>query len=302
MKLTCISFNILGIDEADELGVENSPVALYAPSGVRAEYIAGFLDRSGADIAGLQEAGSHHGLYDWQTDFGAMVREKGTYAVASIGEESAFAETTTTFSDKSVPLSAGLMILYRKDRFELVESGAHRYASAESQERYFQWVRLRDTRDGRDILVTNTHWSINRDEQGRFSLEAGARNKSIQARELREFWEKKAGDSILFATGDYNCMQDSEYIAIAEEGVFRTAENAAGKDWGLGDHIDNIFINPQLVEVKDYRFSKEKMDLAQMRPRLLPSYYWFTKEKQNAAHRFDRMSDHDPLVLTVETK
>lgn len=301
MKYTCISFNILGIDEADVLGVEGSETGLYAPSGVRAGYIADFLERSGADIVGIQEAGSHHGLYDWQTNFGGMIEKSGRYGIVNIGNEPEYIRTTTTFADKKVPLSAGLMILYLKSRFELADSGAHRYSSKESQERYFQWAHLRDITDGRSVFVTNTHWSINRDENGRFSPEAGAANRTLQAEELLDFWKKEVGDNILFATGDYNCPVSAGCLSLLEKDIYRRAENATEPHTQLGPHIDNIFINSQLVNVTDCHFSKEKIDLSTLRPVLSPAYYWFMKEKQNAPHRFDRMSDHNPFIVTVET-
>lgn len=294
MNYSCMSFNILGVDEGGN--------DLYAPSEIRAEYIANYLHDKKTDIVGIQEAGTHHRLYDWMTNFSLMISEGGFYSIAKMDEEIEFVKTTTTFPDKKVPLSAGLMILYRKDKFELVERGARRYSSTEKQERYFQWVHLLDKSNEKDIFVTNTHWSIDWDENGKVSEEAGDRHRTIQAKELLDFWQTKVGNNILFGTGDYNCRQDSTWMEMAEKGVYKRAETASGKDWNLGEHIDNIFINPDLVAVKDYHFAKDRMNLDSIKGRHTCMYFWFSPQKSNEKLQFDRMSDHEPLILTVSVK
>ena len=294
MKYTCMSFNILGVDEAGK--------DLYAPSEIRCECIANYLSEIKSDIVGIQEAGNHHRLYNWMTNFSQIIEENGLYSVVKMDDEEEFKKTTTTFADKSVPLSAGLMILYKRDKFELIERGAHKYSSDEKQERYFQWVHLRDKQVARDIFVTNTHWSINWDKDGKVSPEAGALHRTKQANELRTFWENKVGDNILFATGDYNCRQDSEWIKLAESGIYKQAGNLGDKDWNLGDHIDNIFINPNVAEVEDLRFLDCTLDTTSVQGRHTGLYFWYSKDKVYDNLRFDRMSDHNPLLLTVNVK
>ena len=294
MKYTCMSFNILGVDHAGN--------ELYLPSEIRAEYIAKYLHSIKTDIVGIQEAGAHHRLYDWMTNFSSMISDFNFYDVVKIGDEEAFVKTTTTFSDKKVPLSAGLMILYRKDKFELIERGAHRYSSTEKQERYFQWVHLKDKSNGKDIFVTNTHWSINWDENGKVSKEAGAIHRTKQSNELREFWNNKVGNNVLFATGDYNCFQNSEWIHLAENDIYKQVETATDKDWALGDHIDNIFINPQVSTVEDLRFLHDKIDISSVKARHASMYFWCSSANKDLKLQFERMSDHEPLLVTVETK
>lgn len=294
MNYTCMSFNILGIDEA---GTD-----IYSPSEIRAEYIAGFLDRQRTDIVGIQEAGSHHGLYDWINNFGEKIRKRGFYSIAAMGDEEEYTNTTHTFPDKKVSLSAGLMILYNKEKFELIERGAHRYSSDESQERYFQWVHLKDKNCGKDVFVTNTHWSINFNKYGKVSEEAGAEHRTKQANELREFWETKVGNNILFATGDYNCRQDSDWIKLAEQGIYKQVETASNKDFEIGDHIDNIFVNPELVTIEDLHFSKERMDVSAIKSQTSPLYLCYPYGNLIVGRQTSRMSDHDPLLVTVSIK
>ena len=294
MKYTCMSFNILGCDDAGK--------DLYAPSEIRCECIAKYLNEMKTDIVGIQEAGSHHRLYDWMTNLSSLMYDNGFYAVAKMDDEEEFARTTTTFSDKKVPLSAGLMILYNREKFALVEHGAHRYSSDELQERYFQWVHLRDKATDRDIFVTNTHWSVNWDQHGHVSPEAGAVHRTKQANELRTFWEEKVGDHILFATGDYNCRQNSEWASLAESGIYKQSVNVGGNDWNLGDHIDHIFINPHVTTVEDLRFLDCKLDTSSVKGRHTGLYFWYSKDKVYEKLTFDRMSDHNPLLLTVSVK
>ena len=104
----------------------------------------------------------------------------------------------------------------------------------------------------------------------------------------------------MFATGDYNCRQDSEWVALAESGIYKRADAASDKDWGLGSHIDHIFINPNVAKVEDLRFLDCKMDTSLIKGRHTELYFWFTPGKIYEKLRFDRMSDHNPLLLTVD--
>ena len=54
MEITCMSFNVLGVDNVEG----------YLPSEIRAQYLETFINESGIDLIGLQEAGSHS--YDYQ--------------------------------------------------------------------------------------------------------------------------------------------------------------------------------------------------------------------------------------------
>ena len=294
MNYTCMSFNILGCDDAGK--------DLYAPSEIRCECIANYLNDMNTDIIGIQEAGSHHRLYNWMENLSHRIDEKGIYGVAKIDDDEDFIATTQTFEDKKVPLSVGLIILYKKEKFILVERGAHRYSTDELQERYFQWVHLRDKETNRDIFVTNTHWSVNWDKNGKVGPEWGAIYRTKQANELRSFWEEKVGNNILFATGDYNCRQDSEWALLAESGIYKQAVNIGDKDWGLGDHIDHIFINPNLTSVEDLRFLDCTLDTTSVKGRHTGLYFWYSKDKVYEKLIFNRMSDHNPMLLTVSVK
>ena len=68
--------------------------------------------------------------------------------------------------------------------------------------------------------------SIDWDEKGKVSPQAGDIHRTKQANELRTFWEEKVGDSLLFATGDYNCQQNSQWLRLAaKEAYFSYLDN-----------------------------------------------------------------------------
>lgn len=269
MEIKCMSYNILGVE-----GYEG-----YLPVEIRAQYLQTYLNESGMDLIGLQEAGSHD--YDWQVYFVNKLERDGVYKAVTIGAEKAYDEQATRYPPYPpgrVSNSAGLIILYKPERFELLESGSQRYTDTEKQERHFQWAKFTDTYTGETVFMTNTHWSINWDENGKVSEEAGDQHRTKQANELRTFWEEKVGDSLLFATGDYNCRQNSKWLQLAAQGVYKPVDIIMGTE---EQHIDHIFLNTDRVEVLDYRFLYDKIQL------------------EDGEHRY---SDHDPFVVTVKYK
>ena len=266
MEIKCMSFNILGIDGYDG----------YLPVELRAQHMQTYLNESGMDLIGLQEAGSHD--YDWQEYFVSKIERDGIYKAVTIGAEKAYDEQASRYPAGRVSNSAGLIILYKADRFELLESGSQRYSSTELQERHYQWAKFTDTYTGETVFMTNTHWSIDWDEFGKVSAEAGDKHRTTQANELRAFWEEKAGDSLLFATGDYNCQQNSQWLQLAAEGAYKPVDIIMGN---AEQHIDHVFVNTDRVEVVDHAFLNDRIVL------------------ENGEHRY---SDHDPFVVTVKYK
>ncbi len=269
MEIKCMSYNILGVE-----GYEG-----YLPVEIRAQYLQTYLNESGMDLIGLQEAGSHD--YDWQVYFVNKLERDGVYKAVTIGAEKAYDEQATRYPPYPpgrVSNSAGLIILYKPERFELLESGSQRYTDTEKQERHYQWAKFTDTYTGETVFMTNTHWSINWDENGKVSEEAGDQHRTKQANELRTFWEEKVGDSLLFATGDYNCQQNSKWLQLAAHGVYKPVDIIVGNE---ELHIDHIFLNTERVEVVEHKFLNDRIVL------------------DDGEHRY---SDHDPFVVTVKYK
>lgn len=266
MEIKCMSFNILGIDGYDG----------YLPVELRAQHMQTYLNESGMDLIGLQEAGSHD--YDWQSYFAQKIERDGIYKAVTIGTEKAYDEQASRYPAGRVSNSAGLIILYKADRFELLETGSQRYTSTELQERHYQWAKFTDTYTGETVVMTNTHWSIDWDENGKVSAEAGDTHRTTQAKELRAFWEENAKGCLLFATGDYNCQQNSTWLQLAAEGEFKPADIILGND---EQHIDHIFVNTDRVELVEHRFLNDRI------------------VQEDGEHRY---SDHDPVFVTVKIK
>lgn len=266
MEISCMSFNVLGFDNEG-----------YLPTEVRVKYAETFLNESGMDLIGLQEAGSHS--YDFQNDFTKNIEDYGIYKSVTIGAEKSYDEQATRYPAGRVSNSCGLIILYKADRFELLDRGSQRYTSTEYQERHYHWAKFRDKNTDEIVFMTNTHWSINYDEHGTPSMEAGNRHRTKEARELRTFWEEHVGNHLLFATGDYNCDQNSDWIQSASSGIYKTGSELVGNHSKL--QIDHVFLNSERVDVLEYKFLYDKIQLA------------------DGEHRY---SDHDPLVVRVKYK
>lgn len=265
-EIKCMSFNVLGFENEGYLPVEQ-----------RAKHMETYLNESDMELIGLQEAGSRD--YDWQENFTERLEDEGIYKAVTIGTEKAYKEQASRETEGRVSNSAGLIILYKAKRFELLESGSQRYSSTENQERHYQWAKFKDKKTNKIVFMTNTHWSIDWDENGKVSREAGDAHRTKQANELRAFWEEKVGDNLLFATGDYNCTQDSEWLQLASSEVYKRADAVTGKDSGV--HINHIFVNSERVNVLDYQLLQDKIELED------DSYSY---------------SDQEPLVVTVTYK
>ena len=80
MTIKCMSFNILGVE-----GYEG-----YLPVEIRAQHLQTYLNESGMDLIGLQEAGSHD--YDWQEYFVHKLERDGVYKAVTIGAEKSYDE------------------------------------------------------------------------------------------------------------------------------------------------------------------------------------------------------------------
>ena len=233
MSISCMSFNILAY---------NTGNTTYDEPEQRFEGIIPFILEQDADIVGIQEASRTKG-FDWPEEI--IKKTKSVYAARRIDEE-------LEYGSKKMDIAAGLMILYRADRFEMLESGSSYYW--EDYGRWYQWVKLKDKKCNKEIYVTNTHWSINpmmsdgvtRDiEQGEFLRES-------EAEELVTFWEETVGDAPLFATGDYNCGIHTEpHINYLQRSHFHnTCEEALSSDGESG--VDFIYFNTKAMDIDEY--------------------------------------------------
>ena len=112
-------------------------------------------------------------------------------------------------------------ILYRPDRFELLDSGTY-WLSHEPTKvasvgwdaaltRIMTWAKLRDRRDGRALLFVNTHWD-HRGERAR-----------LESAKLMRRLVRQIGDLPTIVTGDFNCTEaDAPYGELVGDSLIDT--------------------------------------------------------------------------------
>ena len=232
VEISCMTFNILSY---------NTGGTTYPEPEERYKGIIPHILEQNCDIVGIQEADEEK-EFDWPTKIAEDT--KGVYTARRIDEEFEHGG--------KMNIGAGLMILYRTDRFELLKSGATYYW--EDFRRWYQWVLLKDKKANREIYVTNTHWSINPLASDKVTPDVQEGNflRCSEAEELVTFWEETVGDTALFATGDYNCLIDSEpHTEYLRRGIYSdTCSNAIDSD--LESSVDFIYYNPNTMDIDRY--------------------------------------------------
>ncbi len=221
VTISCMTFNVLCYE----------PDGIYPPASERAKASLQFLRENDCDIYGLQEAVDAAGTY-WVPakeiyDFDSYFREGLTeYDAISIVDTDAVGD--------------GLMIFWKKDRFELKDSGGAEYTTNTNS--CYLWVKLYDKRAGKELYVTNTHLSPNKNGD----FEWGNTQRLPQSMQLASFWNAKVKNLPLLATGDYNCKVDNEYDQphrnLQRSGMYYPTVNEAYASDGKAGY-DHIYFN-----------------------------------------------------------
>lgn len=227
VEISCMSFNLLSY---------NTGGTTYDEPQVRAKYSIPFILETNADIVGLQEVDTVK-EFNWKET--VIEGTKSVYTARCIDEE-------LEYGVKDMNIAAGLVILYRTDRFTLKDSGCTYYF--DDAGRFYQWVLLEDKKSGRDLYVTNTHLSINPDSDPI----AGDELRSWEAEELVTFWEETVGDTALFATGDYNARIDTDaHTVYLKRGIYDNSCEAAIESDGESS-VDFCYFNTKCMEATKY--------------------------------------------------
>lgn len=253
--VTCMSFNILGV-EGDSSG--------FAPGRKRFPKIIELIMQYEPDVICFQEA--NHKPFDWYQSLTDALTENDLYSVRTFEDETGVTQTTVN----------GLMIFYKNSCFELLESGGELYANNRNGKRGFHWVKLHDKTQDKDVFVTNTHWSIDKDQSDNPSTLAGDKDRTNQASTLLDFWNSTVKNNILFACGDYNCKKDSKWFLQLSEGIYQDGHII--KDLKMVGNVDHCFINPNVVRLLHYGYITDK----------------FTMDGKEY-----RYSDHTPVFVRV---
>jgi len=228
---TCMTFNVL------ERNTGGSTA--FALPDVRAPWILQTILKYETDLMGLQEVtmGTGNEVYDMYTYLTTNLAKKG-YECSGLMDSKNKAGSTVGVGNYTI--GSGLLIFWKKDRFELKDYGARVYSNDSG--RHFQWVKLYDKKEGITILMTNTHMSIN-PKTGVNDGAKGDANRAQQANELYQFWYANCKEGMaLYATGDYNHKTNSPAFANLTKGRFvSTRDISQNSDANSG--IDHVFIN-----------------------------------------------------------
>lgn len=260
-KISCMSFNILACDTHD---------SGYELPKDRLPYVLATIREQNADLVGLQEAcdqacapsekrDARCGTFNWCEAMVAAAPEMGYTAVA-IRDQKGFLRDRQN-------IGCGLIIYYKTDRFEMLEDGCEVYPH--NDVRYFQWVKLLDKKCGRQILFTNTHFSINPKLGDSKSPMAGEAYRTTQSALLWKFWHKHlTEDTALFATGDYNSTPESNAQTLLRSRAYmpsyllaETGDEHGTVNFRKAAHIiDYCYVNSTAQRVREYRVVTRHFD------------------------------------------
>lgn len=172
-------------------------------------------------------------------------------------------------------------ILYRTDKFDLLESGSALYAMRGTDTKSMAWVVLADKATGKKLAVINSHGSL---ILAAYKLEATDAVEGEQWRvdNVRQMLEKKDelrakyGDLPVFITGDFNTKADcpsilamkqhlpdsADVATISRTGGFNSYHKAPGQPCPDGSPIDFVFVTDDVVEVLTHNVPNDETALA----------------------------------------
>ena len=163
----------------------------------RNENVNGLIRFHDFDIVGTQE-GFHHQLLD--------ITAAGDYAHVGVGR------------DDGINKGEHSAIIYKKDRFEVLDSGdfwlsetptAPSYGWDAKIRRICSWAKFRDKEAGKEFFFFSVHY----DHKAR---EARFNSSLLMLSKIKEI----AGDMPTFSVGDFNATPDDESIQIFYENNF----------------------------------------------------------------------------------
>ena len=192
------------------------------PWGKRMPLIQNFLRYHDVDICGSQE------MFKKQIE--AMRRDMSdVYEI--------FGTTTIPSRDKINRANHNNVIFYKRDRFELLESGVFWLSETPEKEsagwgaeypRNCNWGKFKDKKTGKIFFYFNTHFH-------HIGNNVRVESAKLFAKKIKEI----AGDNTFYAMGDLNARPDSEPIKILKESGFMYDASKIcktplyGADWTL---------------------------------------------------------------------
>lgn len=172
-------------------------------------------------------------------------------------------------------------ILYRADKFDLLESGSALYDMRGTDTKSMAWVVLADKATGKKLAVINSHGSL---ILASYKLEAidAVEGEQWRVDNVRQMLEKKDelrvkyGPLPVFITGDFNThpgrpsllamekqLPDSASVAtISHTDGFNSYHKAPNQACEDGSPIDFIFVTDDVVEVLTHNVPNDEPALA----------------------------------------
>ena len=160
-------------------------------------------------------------------------------------------------------------ILYRHDRFELIEGGSQLYRSRGTDTKSMAWAVLLDKRSGKKLALINSHGSLilksyNLEATNAVEGEMWRVDNVCQMLEKKDELREKYGAALpVFVTGDFNAHPESESIVNMKKVLPDSADVATvsattginsfhgvpGRPCAEGTPIDFVFVTDDAVKV-----------------------------------------------------
>lgn len=160
-------------------------------------------------------------------------------------------------------------ILYRRDRFELIEGGSQLYRSRGTDTKSMAWAVLLDKRSGKKLALINSHGSLilksyNLEATNAVEGEMWRVDNVCQMLEKKDELREKYGAALpVFVTGDFNAHPESESIVNMKKVLPDSADVATvsattginsfhgvpGRPCAEGTPIDFVFVTADAIQV-----------------------------------------------------
>ena len=173
-------------------------------------------------------------------------------------------------------------ILYRHDKFELLESGSELYRSRGTDTKSMAWAVLADKQSGKKLAIINSHGSLilksyNLEATNAVEGEMWRVDNVCQMLEKKDELRAKYGDLLpVFVTGDFNSRATSDSIQNMKKVMSDSADIAElsatigidsfhrvpGRPCEEGSPIDFIFVTDDAVKVLVHAIPADETSIA----------------------------------------
>ncbi len=237
---SCMTFNVLK---------DRNPGTEYPDPDVRAPWILETIVKYSPDLLGLQEltkvSSTGWNMYEYLT----VELGKQGYAFSGLLDSAGKSGSVVAVDDYTI--ASGLVIMWKKDRFELKDYGAMVFSN--DSKRHYQWVKLYDKQESIDILMTNAHFSTNpKDGSEESNSTKGDQLRTEQGNTLNRFWEQNCKEGMaLYSTGDYNAGVDTNPDKAMSTGRFMSTRAMCIKA-NANAGIDRVYINTDVQDCYEF--------------------------------------------------